>query len=136
MKIRACIMFLLCLFQVSIYAQKTAQVTLTIRLHPIQTIEVESADIQMLEISNQDVPTYSDNKLTPSQHLKTFSTSKHVTYVEKIKREGFEALRAVRERPPHEDKSINHIFSDENYYYKDGDEFDDGLNVVYTMVTN
>mgnify|MGYP001344736438 CR=1 FL=1 len=135
MKIRAYIMFLLCLFQVAIYAQKTAQVTLTIRLHPIQTIEVESADVQMLEISNQDDATYSDNKRPPSQHVKTFSTSRQVTYVEKVKREGFEALRAVRERPPHEDKSINHIFSNESYYYKDGDEFDDDLNVVYTMVT-
>ena len=50
MKIRAYIMFLLCLFQLSLYAQQTAQVTLTITLHPIQIMEVIPTDAQVMEL--------------------------------------------------------------------------------------
>ena len=120
----------MCLFQGSIYAQESAQVTLTIRLHPIQTMEVVPTDAQIMELSDENTT----NPL-PSTQLSTFSTSSHTTHVDSVKSKGFEALRAVRELPSHADKSINKIFSDENYYYKDGDDFDDGLNVVYTMVT-
>ena len=130
MKIRAYIMFLLCLFQLSLYAQQTAQVTLTITLHPIQIMEVVPSDIQKLELFNEN-----DTNISPSCHLSTFSTSNHTTRVDSVKSKGFEALRAVRQLPPHANKSINHIFSDESNYYKDGDEHDDGLNVVYCMET-
>ena len=118
----------MCLFQVSTYAQESAQVTLSIRLYPIQTMEVAPASSQSLELSNQDIT----NSFSSSR-LSTFSTSQHTTYVDSVKCRGFEALRAVRELPPHADKSINHIFNDESFYYKAGD--DDELNIVYSMVT-
>ena len=130
MKIRAYIMFLLCLFQLSIYAQQTAQVTLTITLHPIQIMEVIPTDAQVMELSNENT-----GNPSLSTQLSTFSTSSHTTRVDSVKNKCFEALRAVRQLPPHANKSINQIFSDENYYYKKGDEHDDGLNVVYCMET-
>ena len=130
MKIRAYIIFLLCLFQLSLYAQQTAQVTLSIRLYPIQTMEVVPTDAQIMELSNENT-----TELSPSSQLSTFSTSNHTTRIDSVKNKGFEALHAVRELPPHADKSINHIFSDESNYYKNNDEYDDGLNVVYSMET-
>lgn len=130
MKIRAYIMFLLCLFQLSLYAQQTAQVTLTITLHPIQIMEVVPTDAQIMDLSNENTT----NPL-PSTQLSTFSTSSHTTRVDSVKNKCFEALQGVKELSPQEHKSINQIFSDKNYYYKDGDEHDDGLNVVYCMET-
>ena len=120
----------MCLFHVSTYAQESAQVTLTIRLYPIQTIEVAPETSQIVELSSEN----STNPI-PSSQLSTFSTSNHTTYVYSVKDEGFEALRAVRDLPPHVDKSINHIFNDESYYYKEGEEDEDELNVVYCMDT-
>ena len=129
MKIRAYIIFLLCLFQLSIYAQQTAQVTLSIRLHPIQTMEIVPSDAQVMELSNEDTSNL------PSTQLSTFSTSSHTTRVDNVKDKGFEELRAVRELLSNENKSINEIFSDESNYYKEDDEHDEGLNVVYSMET-
>ena len=130
MKIRAYIMFLLCLFQLSLYAQQTAQVTLTITLHPIQTMEVVPTDAQIMELSNENT-----TNPPPSTQLSIFSTSSHTTRVDSVKNKCFEALQGVKELPPQEHKSINQIFSDKNYYYKKGDEHDDGLNLVYCMET-
>ena len=130
MKIRAYIMFLLCLFQLSLYAQQTAQVTLTITLHPIQIMEVVPTDAQIMDLSNENTT----NPL-PSTQLSTFSTSSHTTRVDSVKSKCFEALQGVKELSPQEHKSINQIFSDENYYYKEDDEYDEGLNVVYSMET-
>ena len=130
MKIRAYIMFLLCLFQLSLYAQQTAQVTLTITLHPIQIMEVVPTDAQIMDLSNENTT----NPL-PSTQLSTFSTSSHTTRVDSVKNKCFEALQGVKELSPQEHKSINQIFSDENYYYKEDDEYDEGLNVVYSMET-
>ena len=130
MKIRAYIMFLLCLFQLSLYAQQTAQVTLTITLHPIQIMEVVPTDAQIMDLSNENTT----NPL-PSTQLSTFSTSSHTTRVDSVKNKCFEALQGVKELPPQEHRLINQIFSDENNYYKKGDEHDDGLNVVYCMET-
>ena len=130
MKIRAYIMFLLCLFQLSLYAQQTAQVTLTITLHPIQIMEVVPTDAQIMDLSNENTT----NPL-PSTQLSTFSTSSHTTRVDSVRNKCFEALQGVKELSSQEHKSINQIFSDENYYYKKGDEHDDGLNVVYCMET-
>ena len=129
MKIRAYIIFLLCLFHISIYAQQTAQVTLSIRLHPIQTMEIVPSDAQLMELSNEDTSNL------PSTQLSTFSTSSHTTRVDNVKDKGFEELRAVRELLSNENKSINEIFSDESNYYKEDDEYDEGLNVVYSMET-
>ncbi len=130
MRILPYIIAAMCLFQVSIYAQESAQVTLTIRLYPIQTIEVAPEKSQIVELSSEN----STNPI-PSSQLSTFSTSNHTTYVYSVKDKDFEALRAVRDFPPHIDKSINHIFSDESYYYKEGEEDEDELNVVYCMDT-
>lgn len=133
MKIHAYILIVMCFLKVSIYAQESAQVTLTIRLYPIQTIEVVDESMQKLEVSNQNVENNQDQRHSSSQQLSTFSTSRHSTRVDSVKSKGFEALRAVRERAAHEDKSINHIFSDESFYHKDGDE--DMVNVVYCIET-
>ena len=130
MKTRIYIVFLLCLFQLVTYAQQTAQVTLTITLHPIQIMEVVPTDAQIMDLSNENTT----NPL-PSTQLSTFSTSSHTTRVDSVKNKCFEALQGVKELSPQEHKSINQIFSDENYYYKKGDEHDDGLNVVYCMET-
>lgn len=130
MRILPYIITAMCLFQVSIYAQESAQVTLSIRLYPIQTMEVAPADTQIMELSNENT-----NEFSPSSQLSTFSTSNHTTRVDCVKSKGFEALRTVRELPSHADKSINHIFNDQSYYYKDGDEYDEGLNLVYCMET-
>lgn len=124
------IIALMCLFQVSFFAQESAQVTLTIRLYPIQTIEVAPETSQIVEISSENL-----TNPIPSSQLSRFSTSNHTTYVYSVKDKGFEALRAVRDFPPHIDKSINHIFSDENYYYKEGEEEEENLNVVYCIET-
>ncbi len=109
MKTRIYIVFLLCLFQLVTYAQQTAQVTLTIRLHPIQTMEVVPSDIQKLELFNEN-----DTNISPSCHLSTFSTSNHTIRVDSVKNKGFEALYAVKELPPQEHKSIN-LVHDKNY---------------------
>ena len=130
MKIRAYIMFLLCLFQLSLYAQQTAQVTLTITLHPIQIMEVVPTDAQIMDLSNENT-----GNPSLSTQLSTFSTSNHTIRIDSVKNKGFEALYAVKELPPQEHRLINQIFSDENNYYKKGDEHDDGLNVVYCMET-
>ena len=130
MKIRAYIIFLLCLFQLSLYAQQTAQVTLSITLHPIQTMEVVPADAQMMEFSNENT-----TELSVSSQLSTFSTSSHTTRVDSVKNRCFEALQGVKELPPQEHRLINQIFSDQSNYYKNDDEHDDGLNVVYCMET-
>ena len=130
MKTKVYIVLLFCLFQITIYAQQTAQVTLTITLHPIQTMEVVPTDAQIMELSNENT-----TNPPPSTQLSIFSTSSHTTRVDSVKNKGFEALHAVKELPPQEHKSINQIFSDKNYYYKKGDEHDDGLNLVYCMET-
>ena len=130
MKIRAYIIFLLCLFQLSIYAQQTAQVTLSIRLYPIQTMEVVPTDAQIMDLSNENTT----NPL-PSTQLSTFSTSSHTTCVDSVKNKCFEALQGVKELSPQEHKSINQIFSDQSNYYKNDEEYDVGLNVVYCMET-
>lgn len=124
MRILPYIIAAMCLFQVSIYAQESAQVTLSIRLYPIQTMEVAPSPSQELALSSENT----NNSLSL---LSTFSTSQHTMYVDSVKTSGFEALHAVKNLPTHEHKSINKIFSDESYYYKDGDE--DELNLVYCM---
>lgn len=124
------VVVLLCLFPIIIYAQQTAQVTLTITLHPIQTMEVVPTDAQLLELSNENT-----TNALPSSQLSTFSTSSNTIRVDSVKNKGFEALHAVKELPPQEHKRINQIFSDKNYYYKKGEEHTDGLNVVYSMET-
>lgn len=135
MKTRIYIVFLLCLFQIVTYAQKTAQVTLSIRLYPIQTIEVKDSEALNIEVYNENIKGNQGQKTYGSQKLSTFSTSKHSTRVDSVKCKGFEALRTVRDLPLHADKSINHIFSDQSNYYKNGDEHNDGLNLVYSMET-
>lgn len=130
MKIRAYIMFLLCLFQVSIYAQKAAQVTLTIRLHPIQAMEVKDDDTQKLEVYNENVESNHTQKPSGSHSLSTFSTSKHTTHVDSVNSKAFIQLRTDSESPPLNSKSVNQIFSDERF---DSETHTDDLHVVYSM---
>lgn len=130
MKIRAYIIFLFCLFQVSIYAQKTAQVTLTIRLHPIQTLEVKDYDAQKLEVSNENIESAQDQKPSVSQQLSTFSTSKHTTNVDSVNSKAFEQLRTNKDSPPHNGRSVNQLFRDERF---DNEDHTDELHLVYSM---
>lgn len=57
------------LIQFSIYAQSTGQVTLSIRLYPIQIIEVEpSSNAQTIEIPSQDVLKTSNQSTAPPKY--------------------------------------------------------------------
>lgn len=132
MKIRAYIIFLFCLFQVSIYAQKTAQVTLTIRLHPIQTMEEVGGDTQRLEVSDENFEDSQSQTPSASQQLSTFSTSNHTTHVDTVSSKAFEQLRNNKDAPPHNSRSVNQIFSDERF---DHEAHTDELHVVYSMET-
>lgn len=131
MRVRAYILFILCLFQVSIYAQKSANVTLTIRLHPIQTMEVMDDNIQNVEVNDENFEDSQSQKPSASQQLFTFSTSKHTTQVDTVTSKAFEQLRTDRDAPsPHNSRSVNQIFSDERF---DNEDHTDELHLVYSM---
>ena len=116
------------LIQFSIYAQTTGQVTLSIRLYPIQTIEVDPINAQTIELFHEDIAD------TPSSsQLSTFSTSQHTAYIDSLNSKPFEMLRAAREVSLlMMDNSIEQVFAGERYDYEtDGDD----LHVVYSMET-
>ena len=124
----------MCLFQVSIYAQESAQVTLSIRLYPIQTIEVASTDSQTLEVSNQDVVNHSKQAVssTHPKELSTFSTCQFSMQVDCVNSSTFKELRSSSAVPPRESRFTNRIVADErNDFETDGDD----LHVMYSMET-
>ena len=114
------------LIQFSVYAQTTGQVTLSIRLYPIQIIEVTPSSTQTIELLNEvlaDSP--------PSAQLSIFSTSQFSSRVDSLNSKPFEILRAARDVSLPLDNTIEKVFATEKYEYKtDGDD----LNVVYSMV--
>src|SRR5690554_5209337 len=80
------------LIQFSVYAQTTGQVTLSIRLYPIQIIEVTPSSTQTIELLNEvltDSP--------PSAQLSIFSTSQFTSRVDSLNSKPFEILRAARD---------------------------------------
>ena len=117
------------LIQFSIYAQNTGQVTLSIRLYPIQTIEVAPDNAALtIELFNEDSP---DSPPSSSQ-LSTFSTSQHATHVDSVNSKPFEMLRSARDASLHIDAPIEKSFATEKYDYEtDGDD----LHIMYSMET-
>ena len=117
------------LIQFSIYAQNTGQVTLSIRLYPIQTIEVAPDNAALtIELFNEDSP---DSPPSSSQ-LSTFSTSQHATHVDSVSSKPFEMLRSVRDASLHIDDPVEKFFATEKYDRKtDGDD----LHIMYSIET-
>lgn len=115
------------LVQFSIYAQSTGQVTLSIRLYPIQIIEVAPIESQTIELNNEDIAS------TPNSNpLSTFSTSLFASHVDSVNSKPFEMLRAARNVSLLTDNTIEKVFATEKYNHEtDGDD----LNVVYSMET-
>lgn len=123
---------ILCLLNISIYAQSSAQVTLSIRLYPIQTIEIAFADTQTLEVSNQDVASNLNQEPISSQQLSTFSTSQFDMHIDSVSSSAFDVLRTAREVSPSINNTIDLIFNSEKLDYTTKD---DELYVVYSMAT-
>ena len=116
------------LIQFSIYAQTTGQVTLSIRLYPIQTIEVAPPVVQTIELFNEEAT----DSLTSSSQLSTFSTSQHAVHVDSVNSKPFEMLRSVRDASLHIDDPVEKFFATEKYDRKtDGDD----LHIMYSMET-
>ena len=116
------------LIEFSIYAQNTGQVTLSIRLYPVQTIEVAPPVVQTIELFNEDDPDFPPS----SSQLSTFSTSQHATHVDSVSSKPFEMLRSARDASLHIDAPIEKSFATEKYDYEtDGDD----LHVMYSMET-
>ena len=134
MRMLPCIIALMCLFQVSIYAQESAQVTLSIRLYPIQTIEVVPTAFQTVEVSDQDLVSHSKQtqSSTHSKKLSAFSTSQFSTQVDSLSSIAFKELHSSSAVPPRDSRSINRIIADERYDY---DTHGDDLHVMYSMET-
>ena len=115
------------LIQFSMYAQSTGQVKLSIRLYPIQILEVTPSDAQTIELSNQSI-----SQSISTTQLSTFSTSQYAMHIDSVNCKAFEVLRAAREIPENLSKSINGFINAERYNYEtDGDD----LHVVYSMET-
>lgn len=112
---------LLCLFQVSIYAQSTGQVTISIRLYPIQAIELEPTYTQTLEVSNPEVSNSFNQSPSSQFQLSTYSTSQFEVKVDTILND---------EAPPIPSESQNTIIVDKRY---DNDTKNDLFHVRYTM---
>ena len=126
------IIAILCLFQVSIYAQESAQVTLSIRLYPIQTIEIAPADSQTIEISNEEITSnsYQAPSSTQPKTLTAFSTSKYTMQVDSINGGAFKEMRSLSAVPPRDSRSTNRIIDAERYDYE---AHGDDLHVMYSM---
>ena len=117
------------LIQFSIYAQNTGQVTLSIRLFPIQTIEVAPPVMQTIEVSGSETHSSINQSSSPNS-LSTFSTSQHTTQVDTVKSTAFEELRESSESSARNNRSTNEIFDAERYNFEtDGDD----LHLVYSM---
>ena len=114
------------LIQFSVYAQSTGQVTLSIRLYPIQIIEVTPSSTQTIELLNEVL-----TNSPPSVQLSIFSTSQFTSRVDSLNSKPFVILRAARDVSLPLDNTIEKVFTTEKYDDKtDGDD----LNVVYSMV--
>lgn len=113
--------------QFSMYAQSTGQVTLSIKLYPIQIIEVTPSSTQTIELLNEDLA-----GSPPSAQFSIFSTSQFSSHVDSVNSKPFEILRAARDVLLPLDNTIEKVFATGKYEFKtDGDD----LNVVYSMET-
>lgn len=106
-------------FKTTLHAQNSAQVKLSIRLYPIQHIEIEPIEDQRIEMLNESA----------QSQLSTFSTSQFVMDVQNIcsicfKKMFSSSVTPSRER---EDKPINR--------YSDSVALVDDSCLVYSMET-
>lgn len=119
------------LIQLSAYAQSTGQVTLSIRLYPIQIIEVAPIETQTLEISSEEVLS-TLNQSPSSNQLSTYSTSQFALQVDTLTSSAFDEWLTSNEISSHDNRSINPIVDAERYNYEsDGDD----LHLMYSMET-
>ena len=129
MNIRTFIIAAMLLVQFSMFAQSTGQVTLSIRLYPIQIIEVEPDNTQTIEFSNQNI-----SESTPPSQLSTYSTSQFALKIDSVSGDAFQELRVSMSGglPPPRNRSINGIINAGRYDFEtDGDD----LQVLYSMET-
>lgn len=113
------------LVQFSMFAQSTGQVTLSIRLYPVQVIEVEPTNNQVLEYTHPDLTNSSS-----SSQLSTYSTSQFSLKVDSVNSCAFDEIRASSAVPLWSNRSIHKIINADRYDFEiDGDD----LNVVYSM---
>ncbi|HUH75721.1 MAG TPA: hypothetical protein VLZ75_15100 [Chitinophagales bacterium] len=122
---------MLFLVQLSMYAQSTGQVTLSIKLYPIQIIEVEPTKTQTLEVLNESVNN-SINQSPSPQQLSTYSTSQYTLKVESVKSAAKQAYCASSGVPPRNSRSINGIIDFECCNYETDR---DHLHMVFSMET-
>ena len=113
------------LFQVSMYAQNTGQVTLSIRLYPIQIIEIEPINTLSFQVSYDNLL---DSSL--SSQLSTFSTSHYCLKVDTIINNVMQVSNQKNGVPPRHISSSNLLNeeSEENYC-------DNNYHIVYSMET-
>ena len=113
------------LFQVSMYAQNTGHVTLSIRLYPIQIIEIESLNTLSFQVSYDNLL---DSSL--SSQLSTFSTSHYCLKVDTIINNVMQVSNQKNGVPPRHISSSNLLNeeSEENYC-------DNNYHIVYSMET-
>ena len=120
------IIAVLCLIHISLYSQNTGSITLSIRLYPIQIIEVESSNTLSFEVLSEN---HLDSSLSP--HLSTFSTSHYCLIVDTISNCIPQVLQPANGITSQHNFSTVNRLSEENV-----DSFSDNdYQIVYSMVT-
>ena len=114
------------LFKISMYSQNTGQVTLSIRLYPIQIIEVEPLNTLSFEVSREN---QLDASLSPN--LSTFSTSHYSLKVDTINHSANQVVQATNGIPPRQNfSSSNGLNGEREDNYEEID-----YHIVYSMET-
>lgn len=115
------------LIESTIYAETSASVKLSIRLYPIQYINVNKSDTQSLALFNDNGTEFSQ-----SHELSTYSTSQYTFKVDTVNSQVFNELRAISMLAPSKNKSIER----ESYIKKVVAETDiNNLHLIYSMET-
>lgn len=115
------------LFQSTIYADTTASVRLSIRLFPIQHINVNQPETQKVALFNENTI-----DVSPSQKLSTYSTSRFTFKVDTVNSDVFNELSALSILAPIKKET----FEEESYTKRMDVETDiNNLLLVYSMET-
>ena len=122
---------MLFLVQFSVYAQSTGQVTLSIKLCPIQIIEVDLITSQTVEVTVDDIHSFINHNPSP-QKLATYSTSHYALKVDSIQSASFQKLRSSSAVPPQNNRSKNKFIDTERY---ENETDEDDFYIVYSMET-
>lgn len=120
--------------QFAMYAQSTGQVTLSIKLYPIQIIELEPTETQTVEILNKNVNNSINQSPSspPSQQLSTYSTSHYALKVDSVQSDVFQKISSSSALPPTPQKNrSNNQFTHTGRY--DYETERNELFVVYSM---